>query len=187
MTRDLELEAWQRDWRLRTEPVPELKKKIARQNIRTWVAIVVIGVCLAISTVLAVRTRKAFTEGLATGIWLSSVSMGAYAWWVRRGAWKPTAQTTLAYAELCRRRAIAKQRLLRFAFYFLLVAIVLYAGFVSWYHHALTGKEAPILAALVGELLVFRYQERRMHREIAESARLVEQLREPAETNSTER
>ena len=187
MTRDLELEAWQRGWRAQTEPLPELKKKIARQNVRTWVAIVVIGVCLAVSTVQAWRTRSSFAEGLATGLWFSSVTLGAWGWWVRRGSWKPSAQTSLAYADLCHKRALAKLRVVRFAFYFLLLVIVLYASFVASHHKSLTGMEAPILAALVVEVVVFRYQQRRQRGEIDKTGALVEELRDSAETNSTER
>ena len=35
MTSDLELETWQREWQEQTEPLPELKKKIKRQNLQT--------------------------------------------------------------------------------------------------------------------------------------------------------
>jgi hypothetical protein len=107
VSNDTELEIWRQEWRDQTEPLPELRKKIKRQNLRTAAAIVAIGVCLAVSTSVALKTRSPFMAGLAAGIVFASVFMGGYAWWVRRGAWKPTAQTTLAYAELVHRRAIA--------------------------------------------------------------------------------
>ena len=108
MNHDTELEIWQREWQEQTEPLPDLKKKIRRQNLKTVAAIFAVCVCLAISTAAALRTRSSFMAGMAVGIAFAGVFLGGYAWWVRRGAWKPTAQTTLAYAELSHRRAVAK-------------------------------------------------------------------------------
>jgi hypothetical protein len=177
LTTDSELEIWQKEWREQTEPLPELKKKIKRQNLRTVGAIAATGVCLVVSTTTALRTHGSFMVGLASGIWFASILMGSYGWWVRRGAWKPTAQTTRAYLELTYKRAVARARILRFAFYFLLIAALLYAGFVIWDWHAIRGKGLMllVLAGMVVELFVFRHLARRKKKEIEQTRKLAEQ------------
>ncbi len=176
MNHDTELEIWQREWQEHTEPLPDLKKKIRRQNLRTVAAIFAVCVCLAISTAEALRTRSSFMAGMAAGIAFAGVFLGGYAWWVRRGAWKPTAQTTLAYAELCHRRAVAKARTARFSFYFLLVATLLLAALVGWNWTRFHARDGLILAALLTELFVLKHLERRKHREIEETRKLIDDI-----------
>lgn len=178
MTVDTELETWRREWRSQPEPLPELKKKIKRQNQRTIGAIAAICVCLALSTVEAMRTRSSFIAGLATGLWFASLFLGSYAWWVRRGAWKPTAQTTLAFLELSYKRAVAKARTIRFSFYFLLTVTILYGAFVTWNWKTFSAREAVVLVGIVTELFLFRYYGRRKKREIEETKKLLDQTRE---------
>jgi hypothetical protein len=176
VTIDTELETWRQEWQSETEPLPDLKKKIKRQNLRMIAGVVVIGICLVISTALA--RRSSFMSGLAVGIWFSSLCMGAYNVWNRRGAWKPTAQTTLAYAELYYKRAIARAKTLRFAFYFLLTAIVLYGTYVTWRWKGLSGLETAIFTGMMIELLFFQYLRHRQTREIETSRNLLERVRE---------
>lgn len=185
MTVDTELAAWQQEWREHTEPLPELKKKIKRQNARMATAVGLTVVCLIFSTTEAWLGRGSFMAGLAVGIWFASLSMGGYSWWVRRGAWKPTAQTTLAYAELSYKRAVARARTLRFAFYFLLVTTILYAGFAIWDWKAFPA--GPVLAAMVIELFFFRHVSRRQKRHVEEASKLMEQTREYSDVAPTER
>lgn len=177
MSNDTELEIWRQEWRDQTEPLPELRKKIKRQNLRTAAAIVAIGVCLAVSTSVALKTRSPFMAGLAAGIVFASVFMGGYAWWVRRGAWKPTAQTTLAYAELVHRRAIARARIVRFAFYFLLIATVLLAGFVAWNWKNFHARDGVIIAAMTVELFFMKHFGERKQREIEATRKLIDDLK----------
>ena len=59
MSNDTELEIWRQEWRDQTEPLPELRKKIKRQNLRTAAAIIAIGVCLAVSTSVALKASIA--------------------------------------------------------------------------------------------------------------------------------
>jgi hypothetical protein len=117
-------------------------------------------------------------SGLAVGIWFSSLCMGAYNVWIRRGAWKPTAQTTLAYAELNCKRAMARAKTLGFAFYFLLAVIVLYGTHVTWRWKGLSGLETAILTGMMIELLVFQYLRHRQKRAIETSRSLLERVRE---------
>jgi TRAP-type C4-dicarboxylate transport system permease large subunit len=175
---DTELETWRQDWLSESDPLPELKRKIHRQNLWMIAAVVALVVCVAVSAVWASRTHSSFAAGLLAGLLFSSLCVGAYSWWVRRGAWKPAVQTTLAYAELTYKRAIAKVQTLRFSFWFLLAAIVAFGVILAcdWKHfHA---PFAAILAAMVVELFWIRSKERRKRAEVDEAAKLIENLKE---------
>jgi hypothetical protein len=175
---DTELETWRREWRDETEPLPDLKEKIKRQNLRMVASAVMMMALLAASTTMALRTRGSFVSGLASGLWAVSVVVGSYAWWVRRGTWKPVAQTTLAYLKLTHNRAVANARVLRFSFYFLLVTIVLFGAGAVWHGREFSALTAVILAALVAELGFLWHLGRRKRRAIERIAKLIEQTRE---------
>jgi hypothetical protein len=176
MTTDAELEVWRQVWCDQTAPLPELKKKIRRQNLRTVAGIIAIVLCIAISTYEAWLHRSVFMAGMATGASFASLAVGAYAWSVRRSAWKPSAQTTLAYAELAWNRAVAKARLLRFSFYFLLAASFLLAAMLAWHRSTSPFRDWGIVVALAGESLYMRYMGQRKLREVAETKKLVDDL-----------
>jgi hypothetical protein len=175
---DTEIQSWQREWRDQTDPLPDLKKKIKRQNLHLVASVFLLCACLAVSTTEAIRTRNSLIAGFAVGVWFAGLVAGTYAWWVRRGTWKPAAQTTLAYLQLSHQRAVARVRTIRFSFYFLLVATVLYVIPVVWYWKSFSYRAPLILAAMVAELFFFRYLARRKQREIEETKKLVEQARE---------
>lgn len=178
MKPDSELETWQQEWRAQTQPLPELKRKIRRQNLRTVAAVVLICLCLAVSATAAFRNHSSLMAGAATGISFAGLFLGAFGWWVQRGAWKPTAQTTLAYAQLCYKRAVAKVRILRFAFYFLLVATVLYAGFVVWNWKHFGALSWTMVAVLIVELFFIRNRRRRKEHDLEETKKLLDTIRE---------
>lgn len=183
MTTDIELEIWRQQWRDRTEPLPEWKRKIERQNRWTVAAIIVAGGCLAVSTLWAVQSRSSFAVGLAAGMWLTTVIAGSYAWWVRRGAWRPCAQTTLAYMELAHRRAVAKTRQLRFSCYLLLAATLLLAIFAAWSSKD-RARDAAIVLALGIESVLLGHYERRKRREVEQTKKLIDEMKEWAETDA---
>jgi hypothetical protein len=178
MTTDTELENWQREWREHTEPLPELKKKIRRQNWQTVAAIVGVCACLVFSTVRAIQTHSSFMAGGAAGIAFAGIVMGSYAWWLRRGSWKPSAQTTLAYAELAYKRAVAKARLLRFIFIFLLFTVVLFSGFLALKSGRIHPREMIIAAGMIVELFYIKRQERRKLQEVEETKKLLADIKE---------
>jgi len=178
VTTDNELETWKQEWRDRTEPLPEWKTKIKRQNLWMTAAAMGTGVCLVLSTLWAVEARSSFAAGLAVGMWLTTVIAGSYTWRVWQGAWKPSAQTTLAYMELAHRRALAKARQLRFSFYFLLVSTVLLALFLTWNAKALAARDVAIVAALGIELVFFRQLRRRKQREAEQMKKLIDEMKE---------
>ncbi len=178
MTTDFELETWQREWKEQTEPLPELKKKIRRQNLRTAWGVVATCLCLTVSTIWALRGHSSFMYGCAAGIGFAGALTGGYGLWASRGAWRPTAQTTLAYAELSHKRAIAKARTLRFMFFLLLTTAVLFAGFVSWnWRHFYIARDGVILAALAAELFFIKNRETRKNQEVKQTQKLLEDLK----------
>jgi hypothetical protein len=176
---DAELDSWKSQWREHTDPFPALKRKIARQNLRTAAAIIALALCMALSIAGALHYATEFMSGVATGLWTTVLIVGGYTWWVRRGAWKAAAHTTLAYAELSHRRAVARARTLRFSLIYLLIALVLITGVLAWNWRDFSKLAALILLATLTELLVFRYYlQPRRRREIEEAAKLVEYIRE---------
>jgi hypothetical protein len=177
VTNDTELEVWQREWRDQTGPLPDFKKKIRRQNLQMAGGVLAICLSLAVSTAMALRTRTPFMAGLASGIAFASVVLGGYAWRIRRGTWKPTSQSTLAYAELSHRRAVAKARTLLFSFYFLLVIVLLLATWVGWNWKGFHARDGIVVAALVAELFFLKHLERRKQREVEQTSKLLDDMR----------
>jgi hypothetical protein len=182
---DTELATWQQEWRAQTEQLPDVRKKIRRQDRQTMIAIALAGVCMVLSVLAAWRTHRAFYSGLAAGIWFSCLTMGAYVWRVRRGTWKPAAQTTVAYIELWHKRAVAKERIARFAFRFLFAATILYASFVTWTWKDFSAASAAILAILVAELFLFDHIARKKRQEIKTTQKLLESSGESSEVPFT--
>ena len=178
MTVDPELQAWREDWRAKVEPLPNLKRKIRRQHARTIAAAILMCACLAVSTIGAFRKPTSFTAGLATGLWFTAIFAGGYAWGIKRGAWKPSAQTALAYAELSYKQAVAKAKIMRLSLWLSLGAIVVlgFAFACDWKN--VSRGYGIILAVLLAETLVFRHYRRRKEREIAETKELLDHLRE---------
>ena len=176
MTTDTELEVWRQAWCDQPAQLPELKKKIRRQNQRTAAGVLAIVLCIVISTCVAFLHRSAFVAGIASGISFASLAAGVYAWSIRRSTWKPAAQTTLAYAQLAYNRAVAKARLLRFSFYFLLVTSFLLAAMLTWHPSTSPVRDWIIVAAIGVESLWMRFMGRRKLREVAETKKLVDDL-----------
>jgi hypothetical protein len=175
---DTELEAWRQEWREQEAPLPELKRKIRKQNVRTAAAVAVLGVCLILAIWAAVRHHSAMAAGVAAGIAFSSGVLGFVTLRARRDAWKPTAQTTLAYAQLAHRRAIAKLKTIRAAWFLLIGTIAAGAVLmaVGWRHVHV--RDEAIVAALIGELFFLKNREQRVKREIEETKKLIDGLSE---------
>jgi Flp pilus assembly protein TadB len=174
VTTDIELEAWRREWRGAVAALPDPRQRIRRQNLRKALALSALVVCLAVSTVGAVREPGSFWKGLATGLWVTTLLVGGYAWRAHRGAWRPAAQTTQAYAELCFRRAQAQDRTRRFAFGLLLIATSLYVAYLALSDGPIGTVPALVAGGLVLELLLFLFLRRRDRRNVEEARRLME-------------
>jgi len=185
---DIELDNWKNEWRKGTDPFPSLKRKIARQNLLSVGALVALLFCMALSIVGARHFATAFMYGLVTGLWTTALIVGGYAWWAGRGAWKAVAQTTLAYAELSHRRAVARARTLRFMIIYLIIALVLIMGALALNSgHVSTLSMMAVLGLLI-ELLVFRYYlQPRRRRQIEEAAQLVQYIRDLTHSEPNQR
>lgn len=174
---DAELEAWRLEWRAEAEPLPDVKKKVWEQNVRTIAGAILTCVCLAISTIWALRHPSRFMSGLATGLWFTSICLGGYAWWVRRGTWKPFGQTALAYAELSYKTAVAKAKILRISLYLSIGTIaVLAAAFARDWKNTPDGY-VVVMAGLALEAVVLRHYERRKGQEIAQTRKMLDYLK----------
>jgi hypothetical protein len=184
---DTELTTWQQEWREQTEPLPDYRKKIRRQDRRTMIAIALACICMVLSAIAVWRMHTAFYSGLAIGLWFSCLTMGAYAWRVKRGTWKPALQTTAAYIELCYKRAVAKERIARFAFRFLLTAVILYGFFAAWNWKDFSARSALVLAPIVAELFLFDRIARKNQQEIKETRKLMESSGESSDVTFTGR
>jgi len=173
---DTELEAWRQEWREQPSALPELKRKIRRQNARTIAAVVAICTLLIASAIVAVLYHSSLVTGFACGLAFAGVTLGAYGWYVQRGAWKPTAQTTLAYAELAHRRAVGKVKVVRAAQVLLLAVILAGVALIAWSWHHVHVRDWVILAALIAEMFFLRNRERRQKSAVVESKKLLDDL-----------
>lgn len=178
MSIDPELAHLQQEWHRETEPLPLLKRKIRRQNLRTVAGAVALAVAFAVALTLAVRQPSAFHSGLATGIAVAGVAMGAYVVRTSRGTWTPAAETTRAYADLTYRRALAQGRILRASTLLQWLAIALLLGTLVFSPHPFSARGLVITVLLVLELAVFMFQSRRVKQDIAAARQLLEQLQD---------
>jgi hypothetical protein len=174
---DAELEAWRLQWRAEAEPLPDLKKKVREQNVRTIAGAILTCVCLAISTIAALRQSSRFVSGLATGLWFTSICLGGYTWWVRRGTWKPFGQTALAYAELSHKTAVAKAKILRLSLYLSIATIGVLAAALARDWKNVPVSFVLVMAGLAFEAIALRHYERRKEQEIAETREMLDYLK----------
>jgi hypothetical protein len=177
VTLDAEFEAWREEWRAETEPVHDLKRKIRRQRVRTIAVAILMCLCLALSTIQASRKPSPFMSGFAAGLWLTAIFVGGYAWWVKGGAWKPSTQTALAYAELSYKAAVARARVIRLSFWVSLGAIAALSCALTGDCTHVTIGEGLVLAALIAEAVAFRHYRQRKEREIAKTRELLDDLK----------
>jgi hypothetical protein len=181
MMNDPEIASWQREWREPSDQLPDLKKKIKRQDRRGQLQAGLVGALLILSLIGVWAFQTSLSRGFATGAWFSCLIMGVYVWRARRGTWKPATQTTAAYLGLLHKRAVAKQRIVQFAFRFLLATTVLYAGFLAWrWKHSDLG--AIVLAGLTGELFFLHYMEGKRRREVDATQQLLESSVQSSQT-----
>lgn len=151
---DTELQTWAQEWRQDGDLLPDLKKKIRRQNRLMLLSAVLLAALMLLSAATAYYRGDSFTLGFASGLWAAAIVAGGYALRVRRGSWKPVSQTTQAYAALVHQRAVAKFKTVRFSGLLLLIATLLYTGetFVSW--AAMSAKSHRVAASVSVAMLL---------------------------------
>jgi hypothetical protein len=136
MIEDRELESWRAEWRQATMPLPELHRKIQRQNrlfLLGNVMAAIVFVAGLIFSVFAVRQEPSpEVIAWAVGIWVLVFVCAAYRLWNQRGMWRPATQSTRAFVELSRDRALAKIRSIRMSYRLIPAWLVFCAGIVVW-------------------------------------------------------
>lgn len=177
---DAELQSWSQEWRADADLLPDLRKKIRRQNRLMLLSAVLLGSLMLLSAATAYYRRDSFTLGFATGLWTAALLAGGYALWVRRGAWKPVSQTTEAYAALVHGRAVAKFRTVRFSGTLLLIAVLLYTGYsaATWKHMSSRSRQlaGAVSVAMILELGFLGWYARRKKREADKTKNLLSVL-----------
>jgi len=136
MTEDLELKSWQAEWREGTGPLPEIHRKLKRQNfffaLSNIVAAVAFFAALALTVVVVRHEPSPERIAWAVGIWILSFACAGYRLWTQRGTWRPATQSTRAFAELLHKRAIAHSQSARMGFYAIPAWITFCAGIVAF-------------------------------------------------------
>ncbi|HET7250253.1 MAG TPA: hypothetical protein VFI79_10435 [Gemmatimonadales bacterium] len=187
MSVDLELESWRREWRVDTEALPELKRRIRGQNRRMIAGAHVILVCLAIATVLGFRQPRSGWGGFAAGVWIATVLASGYTLWVRRGTWATPAATTEAYVELLYRRAVATLRKTVVLGRAMIAVLALYGGWLVLSGRHRTAFSGLVFAAFTVAILLMGVLERRRRRAMEEMTRLVDRASDVAEPSKAKR
>jgi hypothetical protein len=190
---DRELQTWQKEWRNATEPLPEIQKKIKRQNRgfvlgNTGAALAFFG-GLALSVVAVRQEPSPERIAWAVGIWVLAFVSGGYRLWNQRGTWRAATQSTRAFVELAHKRTVAKLRSIRFSFYAIGAWAIFCAVLTAWRWNALFPEFhahlAEYVGALGGSLLMFvaaflylAWYQRRKTTELEQTKRILEAMKE---------
>jgi hypothetical protein len=193
MIQDRELESWRAEWRQATLPLPEIHRKIKWQNRRFYLSLLAAAVAFVGALVLSVVSvrQEPSPERIAwaVGIWVLVFGCGVYRLWNQRGTWRPATQSTRAFIDLSRKRALAKIRSIRVAYYVISAWLIFCTGIVIWRWGTFAPdiKAHPLdyllaLGAVVAiMLLAFLYLawvRRRKYAELKEAERLLEEMTE---------
>lgn len=194
MIEDRELESWRAEWSEAAGPSLDFERKvlarIKREDRRFRLGNV--ATAIAFTGMLAfswfVRHRAGWLgSGWATGICiLVGVSVGSRLW-VMRKTWRAETQTTRAFVELWRRRAMARLRLLKIGI-FVSVGWLIACALLTWSNWGSIGREVRahpgdwlavlILSVVMQPVLLIwaRWLGRRKEAELAEAGRILEEL-----------
>jgi hypothetical protein len=102
--RDLELEAWQRQWRTQDAVPADLAKTVAagtRSLRRGLIAEIIVTVVMGGGAIAwATVSRRLDVTVLAIGIWVLIAAAWIASTLLRRGAWQPVESTTAAFVDI---------------------------------------------------------------------------------------
>jgi hypothetical protein len=161
MIEDRELDTWREQWGSVAEPLPEMQRKIKRQNLRFVFSNLLAAIGFVgglIFAVLVWHEQSRLGTGWAVGVCILMFVCAGYRVWAQRGTWRPETQSTRAFVELWHRRVVARIRLLRMASYIVPAWIVFCAllTVVNWTTIGPDFKAHPAewLAPLVASFLV---------------------------------
>jgi flagellar biogenesis protein FliO len=135
MIEDRELESWREQWRSVAEPLPEIQRRVKRQNFRFVMSNLVAAIAFVVALILAVMAVRQEPSrlriGWAVGIGILVFVCAGYRMWAQRGTWRPGTQSTRAFVELWHRRVMAKIRLIRAGLYLVPAWIVFCAALAA--------------------------------------------------------
>ena len=119
-----ELDGWKQQWAEAGKPSPDfqskIRRRIARENRRFVVGNVASAIPFLGILLFAVFMRSQASwmgTGWAAGLCVLVSVLIALRLWTMRGTWRAETQSTRAFAELWRKRAQARLRLLRISIY----------------------------------------------------------------------
>lgn len=145
---DREWEAWAEDWRAEPgdDPPPDLLRRVRRQG-RLMLALTVAellfsGAMLGFSTWFVWSRPRPLWVVWLVAVWVFTLVAQAYSLVNRAGTWRPAAQTTRAFLELCHRRCLRKLRTVRFVPWLLAAELGFLVAFGLWLY--LSGMETPV-------------------------------------------
>ena len=135
MIEDRELDIWREQWRSVAELLPEIQRKIKRQNLRFMISNLTAAILLIAVLIFAMwavrqnpsRLRIGWGVGISVLVFVSA----GYRLWVQRGTWRAESQSTRAFVELRHRRLTARLRLIRMANYLLPAWLVFCAALAA--------------------------------------------------------
>ena len=200
-TEDRDWKSLSRDWQetdLPTTSPVETPADLRRRTQRFGLGLLALTVVevLALSAVLFVFSRKAWNDPepievtIATTLWILGLAAMGFSVWNRRGTWRPTSESTLAFAALWRKRCHRRLRGVRFGWGLLAVETLFFIPWIAWVIASDPAKleRAPgiyftnygLLAGLIlVASLVLLFYRRQTVRELDRSEELYRALTEP--------
>ena len=190
---DRELATWREQWQSAAEPLPHIHKRIKRQNF-WFLANNLASLCAAIAALIFVawavhREPSQLRIGWAAGLCVLLFVAVGYRLWLQRGTWRAEAQSTRAFVELWQRRVRARVRTIRLGFY-LIPAWIIFCGGLATANWATIGPDVhahprdwavtlTIIAVMVAaSFLWLAWYRRRKLRELAETERILDQMKD---------
>jgi hypothetical protein len=184
VTKDREIEDWMSDWQAATPPVPDVRgwiekhhRRFVRENVGAF-ALFAAG--LLAPLVIALRTSRAEIQLAWFGILLLYAGGLLFRIWNQRGTWRPVAQTTRAFLELSRRRALASRRALRVARWMAGLTSLVVAGMAAWIGPTMPAFAAGLVTGFAVALVPLSFfiarRRRRCERDLEEVRRLLSQF-----------
>jgi len=191
MIEDRELDTWREQWRNVAQPLPEIHKKIRRQN-HWFVVSNVAALCgLVAALIFAAWAVHKQPSGMriawAIGLSVMVFVCAGYRIWLQRGTWRAESQSTRAFVELWHRRVAAKLRMLRMGFY-LIPAWIIFCSVVAAANWSVIGPDVHahphdwvvvvvvVVLMVVAAFLKLAWYRRRKLRELSEVKTLLEEL-----------
>jgi hypothetical protein len=137
---DRELELWRADWQAEAPPAPDAWAALRRRVVRRSRGLALLAVLEVAWTAWlvgwlirgALRLGTAVDTAFLGAASLLAVGVLAFAWWNRRGVWRPAVESTEAFLELSILRCRRRLRSMRAAWWVLLAEVALLAPWLAY-------------------------------------------------------